>query len=278
MNRLLITGGSSYIGQHLIPLALPDFELLYTYFSNTPVSSQSAVRLDIRDEHAVRKVVSDWRPDTIIQLAGSNRNPDMDNVIRHGAENIAAASDQFECRLVHLSTDVVFDGRNGPYKESDKPSPIHAYGRAKADAENIIGRYRNHVVIRTSLIYGLDKMDRSTEWITISLEQGEPVTLFKDQIRNPVWIETLCLSCLELATSSFTGIIHVAGSQAMSRAEFGTKLLKWWDYDQLEGLRFDLSPDHWPKDCRLNIDLASQFLETPLPGVDQVLGSRSEPN
>lgn len=278
MNRLLITGGSSYLGRHLVPLALPDFELLYTYFRYDPISSPSSVRLDIRDGDAVRKVVSNWRPDTIIHLAGSNRNPDMERVIRLGAENIAAVSDKYNCRLVHLSTDVVFDGRTGPYKESDKPTPIHAYGQAKADSETIIGRYQNHVVIRTSLIYGLKKMDRSTEWITISLKRGETVTLFTDQIRNPVWVETLCLSCLELATSDFTGTIHIAGAQALSRAEFGMKLLKWWGYDQLEGLRFGLSSEKWPIDCRLNIDLASHTLATPLPGVDQVLDSKSKLN
>ena len=278
MSRLLITGGSSYLGQHLVPLAAPDFKLLYSYFLSAPISPSPSVRLDIRDGNAVRKLVDEWRPDTIIHLAGSNRNPDMERVIRQGAENIAAACEEHDCRLIHLSTDVVFDGQSGPYKENDKPSPIHAYGRAKSDAEIAVSRYQNHVIIRTSLIYSLEKMDHSTEWTTTSLEKGEPVTLFTDQVRNPVWIETLCFSCLELATSDFTGVIHIAGAQAMSRAEFGMKLLRWWGYEQQDGLNFDLSSGQWPKDCRLDIDLASQILETPLPGVDQVLGSKPVPN
>ena len=278
MSRLLITGGSSYLGKHLVPLALPDYEILYTYFRSDPILSSSSTRLDIRDKDSVRRVVSEWGPDTIIHLAGSNHNQDMERVIRLGAENIAAVSERYNCRLIHLSTDVVFDGRNGPYKESDKPSPIHAYGRAKADSETIIGRYQNHVIIRTSLIYGLEKMDRSTQWISASLEKGETVTLFTDQIRNPIWVETLCRSCLELATLDFTGIIHIAGAQAMNRAEFGIKLLKWWGFDQPKRLRFDLSSEQWPKDCRLNIDLASREITTPLPGVAQVLGARSERN
>jgi dTDP-4-dehydrorhamnose reductase len=278
LNRLLITGGSSYLGQHLVPRAAPNFELLHTHFRNEPPSLSNAFLLDIRDRDTVWRLVSEWQPDIIIHLAGSNRTPDMEEVIRQGAENITAVSEKCNCKLIHLSTDVVFDGRSGPYNEHDKPNPIHDYGRAKADSESIISRYQNHVIIRTSLIYGLDKIDRSTEWITTSLDNGETITLFEDQIRNPIWVETLCRSCLELATSEFTGIIHIAGSQALSRAEFGIKLLKWWGYDQLERLQIGRSSDHWPKDCRLNIDLASKSLTTPMPGVDTVLKMSPRPD
>ncbi len=109
----------------------------------------------------------------------------MEEVIRQGAENIRAVSEEYNCRLIHLSTDVVFDGRGGPYSEDDKPNPIHAYGRAKADSESIISRYQNHVIIRTSLIYGLEKIDRSTEWITNSLDNGETITLFCYLYKSP---------------------------------------------------------------------------------------------
>ncbi len=278
LNRLLVTGGSSYLGQHLVPRVALNFELRQTYFRNEPPSLSNALRLDIRDRDALWRLVAEWQPDIIIHLAGSNRTPDMEEVIRQGAENIAAVSEEHNCRVIHLSTDVVFDGRGGPYKEHDKPNPVHAYGRAKSDSESIIGRYQNHVIIRTSLIYGLDKIDRSTEWITTSLDNGETITLFEDQIRNPIWVETLCLSCLELAASNFTGIIHIAGSQPLSRAEFGLKLLKWWGYDQLERLQIGRSSDHWPKDCRLNIDLASKSLTTPMLGVDTVLEMSPRPD
>ena len=191
-----------------------------------------------------------------------------------------AVSEEFDCRLVHLSTDVVFDGRCAPYSENDKPNPIHDYGRAKADSEAAVSRYQNHVIVRTSLIYGLDKVDRSTEWITNSLDKGESVTLFNDQIRNPVWVETLSLSCLELAASVFRGTIHVAWAQSLSRADFGIKLLRWWGYDQLDLLHTGQSSEEWPKDCRLNLDLATQIVATPMLGVDQVmeLAPRPKPN
>ena len=108
-------------------------------------------------------------------------------------------------------------------------TPIHAYGRAKADAEALVAAHADHVIVRTSLIYGLEVMDRGTAWIAAALRRGEPVTLFTDQLRNPVWVQTLCRACLELAGHSYRGILHVAGDQVMSRADFGVRMLDWWD-------------------------------------------------
>ena len=69
----------------------------------------------------------------------------------------------------------------------------------------------NHVIIRTSLIYGLQLMDRGTAWMVETLRRGRPVTLFTNQRRNPVWVETLCQACLELVTHEYRGILNVAG-------------------------------------------------------------------
>jgi dTDP-4-dehydrorhamnose reductase len=145
-------------------------------------------------------------------------------------------------------------------------------------AEQTVAAYDDHAIVRTSLIYGLKIMDRSTEWISASLEAGRKVTLFEDQWRNPVWARSLSQACLELADSGFRGIVHVAGEQAMTRAEFGLRLLDWWGVNERDTLRIGLSDDRWPKDCRLDITLATQILSTPLPGLDEVLAAhrRSE--
>jgi dTDP-4-dehydrorhamnose reductase len=299
MSRLLITGGSSYLGRHLVPIAGVQHEVRYTYYQNDLMGTQGklpsqgrgqelrgtqegesggeregerAWRLDFRDGAAVRQVVTEWRPEVIIHLAGSNRSPDMTAVIEQGASNVAAAAALVDARLIHLSSDVVFDGRHAPYRESDPPNPIHEYGRAKAAAEAIVARYPNHVIVRTSLIYGRRLMDRSTEWIVAALREGRPVTLFDNQWRNPVWARTLSLACLELAQLDYRGILHVAGRQAMTRADFGLKLLDWWSIGERGSLIIGPSSDAWPLDCRLDVSLAADLLETPLFGVDEVLG------
>lgn len=275
VGRLLITGGSSYLGQHLVPraLALHPAALLYTFYTHDPLALSQGRQLDLRDGDAVRALVNDFRPDVIIHTAGSNRPREtMEEVIRLGATHVMAAARTHGARLIHLSTDVVFDGRAAPYREEDPPRPLHAYGRAKAAAEEIVSAHPDHVIVRTSLIYGLERIDRGTGWMREALCAGRPVTLFTDQIRNPVWAPSLSTACLELATLPYTGILHVAGAQRLSRAEFGQRMLDWWGITARGNLRFGLSdPERWPQDCTLVIRRATAVLQTPLPGVDAVL-------
>ncbi len=270
---LLITGGGSYLGQHLVPLALAAQEdAAYTYFSYDPLNLAVGYQLDVRDKTAVTHLINTLNPQTIIHTVGSNRGADMQQVIQAGTTNITQAAQSIGARLIYLSTDVVFGGDKAPYAEDDQPQPLHAYGRCKAAAEKIVGHYPNHVIIRTSLIYGLKMMDRGTEWITQALTANKPVTLFTNQRRNPVWAETLSLACLELANSDFTGILHVAGSQEMSRAEFALRLLDWWGVTNRSKLTMgEGDPARWPADCRFDLGLATAVLDTPLLGVDAVL-------
>ncbi|MBP7997784.1 MAG: SDR family oxidoreductase [Chloroflexi bacterium] len=276
MSRILITGGSSYLGQHLVPLAMAEHEVSYTFYNRDPLNLPQGRYVDMRDAQAVKKVVADFAPEAIIHTAGSNRSPNMHQVIVEGAENIRAAAYFTNARLIHISTDVIFDGKNAPYKEGDPPTPIHTYGRAKAASEAIIRRHHSYAIIRTSLIYGLKLMDMGTQWMVNALRSGDPVTLFKDQIRNPVWANTLCQACLELAHSQFVGVINVAGRQTMSRAEFGLKLLNWWGIFDRATLAIGTSdPEQFPQDCRLDLTLAEKVLTTPLIGVDELLAQVS---
>jgi dTDP-4-dehydrorhamnose reductase len=272
MTRILITGGSSYLGQHLVPLALSGYETSCTYFTHNAPPVAPAFRLDVRDSQAVHALVKRLQPDVIIHTAGSNRGPDMAAAITKGTDHVTNAAQKAGARLVHISTDVIFNGQDAPYAEEAQPTPIHAYGRAKAQAEIIVAKHPDHVIVRTSLIYGLKVMDRGTAWIVETLQKNQPVTLFADQRRNPVWVQTLSLACLELATNNYQGILNVAGEQILTRAEFGLRMLDWWGIEERSSLRIGPS-DHakWPADCTYNLARAKVILDTPLPGVDEVL-------
>lgn len=274
MNRLLITGGSGYLGRHLVRLAAESFpgSFGYTAFSADPLALPQGVTLDLRDGPAVTRFVADFTPDAVIHTAGSNRTPDMTAVIVEGARHVAEATAAVGARLIHLSTDSVFDGRDAPYDETAAPAPLNEYGRAKAAAEAIVAGHPNAVIVRTSLIYGLEEMDNGTAWMAAALRAGRPVTLFTNQIRNPVWVETLCRACLELVDHPYRGILNVAGRQAMTRAAFGLRLLDWWGMTARETLT--LAPDEsgrWPLDCRMDVGMASRLLRVSLWGVDEVL-------
>ena len=274
VSRILITGGSGYLGRHMVPRAAEDHEVCCTFHRNDPGRAVRTECLDIRDGQAVRSLVEDFRPHVIIHTAGSDASPDCDDVIRRGTAHIVDAARSASARLIHLSTDVIFDGRRAPYDEDAPPSPIHAYGRAKASAEASVRQHPDHIIIRTSLIYGLDIMDRATAGLATALRSGQPVTLFTDQRRNPVWVETLSSACVELAEKEITGVLNVAGRQVLTRAELGTRLLDWWRVIT-ERQTLSLGPsdgNKWPKDCELDLTRAKKLLSTPLLGVDEVVG------
>ena len=274
--RILITGGSSYLGQHLVPPASRSFDVHYTYYSHDPAFPHAVGhQLDVRAETAVFRLLQTLQPDVVIHLAGSNRTPDMASVIVQGTRHVANAATAVSARLIHLSTDVLFDGTEPPYDETAVPSPVNAYGAAKAQAETLAQAHDDAVIIRTSLIYGLEQMDHGTNWMAEALQAGQPVTLFDNQFRNPVWVESLSRACLELANDAYTGILNVAGQQRLSRADFALRLLDWWGIDQRQTLTIGPSVgNQWPLDCTLDLSRATAVLQTPLPGVDSVIGNR----
>lgn len=277
--RLLITAGSSYLGRHLVRLVAAGYpgEFRYTTFSTDPPGLPQHVPLDVRDRLAVDRLVVEFAPEVIIHLAGSNRSADMSAVIVAGTGHISRAAAAIGARLIHLSTDSIFDGRSAPYDETAPAAPLNDYGRAKAAAEDIVAGHPDHVIVRTSLIYGLDEMDNGTAWVAAALREGQPVTLFTNQRRNPVWVETLSRACLELVDHPYRGVVNVAGRQVLTRVEFGLRLLDWWGIDERDALR--LGPDEsgrWPLDCEMDVRLAGRVLATPMLGVDEVLGAQPD--
>lgn len=274
MMRLLITGGSGYLGRHLVRRVAAGWpgEWRYTTFSTDPLGLPKGVRLDLRDGAAVARFVAEFAPDAVIHTAGSNRTPDMAAVIVDGTRYVAGAAARAGARLVHLSTDSVFGGDRAPYDESAPPAPLNDYGRAKAAAEALALAHPNAVAVRTSLIYGLDEIDNGTAWMVEALRAGQPVTLFTNQRRNPIWVETLAAACLELVDNPYTGVLNVAGRQVTTRAEFALRLLDWWGVGERATLA--LAEDdgrRWPLDCAMDVRLAERLLRMPLPGVDEVL-------
>lgn len=275
--RLLITAGSSYLGRHLVRLVAAGYpgEFRYTTFSTDLLGLPQRLPLDVRDSAAVDRLMVDFAPEVIIHTAGSNRSADMAAVIVDGTRHITRAATALRARLIHLSTDSIFDGRSAPYDERAPAAPLNDYGRAKAEAEDIVREHADHIIVRTSLIYGLEEMDNSTAWMAAALRDGRPVTLFTNQRRNPVWAETLCRACLELVDHSYRGVLNVAGRQVLTRAEFGLRLLDWWGLSERASLR--LGPDEsgrWPLDCELDVSRAARILATPLLGVDEVIGAQ----
>jgi dTDP-4-dehydrorhamnose reductase len=175
----------------------------------------------------VQSLFERLHPDVVIHTAADwSTEKAMREVIVEGTENVARAARKLGIRLIHLSTDVVFDGEGGCYTEENKPSPVHAYGKAKYESEQIVlETCADSVVVRTSLIIGTDWQDAQSRWLREDILNRKRVTLFVDEIRSPVWVHELAEGLVTLALSDYRGTLHMSGPQGLTRYQLGTFLL-----------------------------------------------------
>ena len=242
---LLVTGATGYLGSELL--------------RRTDAVGVASADVDIRDAVAVGALFERLRPQAVIHTA--YRRDDRATTL-DGAVNVAAAA--AGARLVHLSTDVVFDGEKGaPYVEEDEPTPLTEYGRAKADAERaVLAEHPGALVVRTSLIYGGARPGPQ------ELLAADPdATFFTDEVRCPIQVGDLADALIELAATDLSGVLHVAGADRLSRHEFAELLV-----GRAVGAASTADAGVVrPRDCSLAIDRARGLLRTRLRGAREVL-------
>jgi dTDP-4-dehydrorhamnose reductase len=187
----------------------------------------------LTDADAVAEAFQAARPSAVIhaaalaRIADCVREPERARSVNalataRLAELCAAAG----ARLVFVSTDLVFDGEGAPYRESDEPAPLSAYGRAKAEGERAVLAHAGHCVARLSLLYGPSLAGRPSffDKQVSALRAGRPVKLFTDEWRTPLDLPTAARALLELAGNEVSGVLHLGGPERLSRHELGLLL------------------------------------------------------
>ncbi len=277
--RLLVTGGSGYLGRAILRRAPENWVLAATHFAHDLVQpGAAAFRVDVRDASAVDRTLEMFHPDAVIHTAALMTGEDMLAVNETGSRSVAAACRRSGARMVHLSSDVIFDGEHAPYDEQAAPNPISPYGETKARAEQAVDEQDPQaLIVRTSLIYGFDPLDPRTRQVLA----GEMPVLFTDEYRCPIFVGDLADALLELAAGeppvvdasrAIAPRLNVAGPERLSRYVFGLKLTRAMrEEPRFRGARAAASPTPRPRDCTLDTSLARQVLRTRLRGVDEVL-------
>lgn len=276
MSRILITGGTGYLGGAIVRQAsAAGHTVAATYLSQAPPTAHGSLwaPLDIRDGLAVEELIARLRPEVVIHTAFVQSGPALMAVTAAGAGNVARAA--AGARLIHLSSDVIFDGeRAGAYGEGDPPAPISDYGRAKARAEALVAAdHPGAAIVRTSLIYGFAPIDKISRF-TLDVAAGRTAArLFTDEHRCPVFVEDLAAGLLELAGLSYAGVLNMAGAERVSRYELGRLIARAWgvDPDRIPAGLSGESTAPRPRNCALDSSRAGALLRTRLRGISEVL-------
>lgn len=278
MTRLLVTGASGYLGAYLVSRAR-GWEVSGTHHTQPPPALPALMGpIDLRDPKAVRHLLASVLPEAVIHTACSNRDDDNVSAIVPAARNLAASCRTVGARLVHVSTDLVFDGERPPYSDDSPPAPISPYGRAKAEAEAAVASlHPGAVIARPSLIWALDPLDRQTGWLVDGLRRGTPVTLFTDEVRCPVYLPDLSAALLELAARpQLAGPVNLGGRQALNRWDFGLRLLSALGLDRAANVQPGTVTESGlvrARNVTLECHRADRLLATRLRGVDDVLAA-----
>jgi len=227
--KILITGSNGLLGQKLVYKLLedPSVELIASSIGANRISRKDGYQyfpLDISNREEVLKLVSDVKPDCIINTAAmtnvdacENDKPGCKALNIDSVEYLIEAAKPFNSHFIHISTDFVFDGKNGPYREEDAPHPLSYYAESKLQSEQLVANSGlDWAILRTIIIYGVvDDVQRSNLvlWTKSSLEEGKAINVITDQYRSPTLAEDLADACIASARKRAKGIYHIAGPE-----------------------------------------------------------------
>jgi dTDP-4-dehydrorhamnose reductase len=264
--KLLVTGAAGYLGSEVTARAEAQGHDVVSLWLNRRPECGRPARADLRDEEDTARVFLEHRPNAVIHTAYRQADDVVWDAVVRATHNVALASARVGARLVHLSTDLVFDGeREGRYGEDDEPRPISLYGDAKLAAEKLVAELDpGAVLVRTSLLYG-----KPAPGPQELLARRDDVTFFTDEIRCPTLVGELADALLELAErDDVSGALHVAGADAVSRHRFAELLAPGRD------VRASTSPPGArARNVALDCSRARELLGTRLRGVEEILRS-----
>ncbi|MBI4052731.1 MAG: SDR family oxidoreductase [Candidatus Diapherotrites archaeon] len=262
MSSVLVVG-RGFLGEKLLTVfSAEGFE---THCAS--IGTESEFALDIADRKRVFSCLERFAPETVF-LCASLTNVDACeadpakaagvNVL--GAKNVLDACIEFNARPVFFSTDFVFDGEKGDYRENDLPNPLNVYGKTKLEAERLFLKRADALVLRISSLYGRNsENDKQTflNWVLGSLSAGKSVPVFTDQKTSPALIDDIAGACLKLLDRDAHGLFHCTGSEAVSRFGFAEKAAEVFGLDK-SLLRSVSSDEVWqaakrPRDSSLCI-------------------------
>jgi dTDP-4-dehydrorhamnose reductase len=240
--KLLVTGASGLLGSAIVLAAREGHDVVAVANSHPlrQADGLASVAADLAAPGAAAELVARHRPDAIIHAAadtdvdGCERDPARATLLNETmARWVAGAARDTDARLIHISTEAVFDGAAGPYAEDDQPNPVNVYGASKlAGEQGVADAYPEATIVRTT-IYGWNAQTKRSlaEWFVERLERGEEAPGFEDAWMTPILVDDLADRLLLALEQDVPGVLHVTGRECVSKAEFGRRLARAFGYD-----------------------------------------------
>lgn len=279
--RLLVTGYGGFVAGSVVKQAGAGWDVFAVSRSKVSNGQQDITHLqfDLGEGNQLRQAFHEVQPAAVIHTAAI---ADIDYCQSHQEEaeavNVGVTKHLTElCRqhgtkMVFCSTDTVFGGKQGPYVEEDAPHPVNYYAETKVRAEQILKRELDNMVIaRLALVVGFPMIGAGNSFLArmvASFQQNIPVLTPVNEIRTPIDVVTLGRALLELASSDFTGIIHLAGNTRLNRYELALQIASLLDFPQALVTPTDSAAASnrapRPSDASLNNSKAARMLKTPM--------------
>lgn len=226
--KILITGAFGQLGNSLKNFLSINDEVFRTGL-NIPTGGKG-LQLNIVDKIMLKDIISSISPDVIINLAALTNvdfcesNPEIAKEVNtNGVQNLV---DVFSGKIIHLSTDYVFDGLKGPYKEEDQINPISVYGKTKYDAEKIVLDKNNNLVLRANVLYNMFGNNNASflNWVVNNLKNKNSIQVVNDQFNNPTWTESIAEILVNCLNKNMSGLYHWGDQDYLSRYDFAIKI------------------------------------------------------
>lgn len=290
--RLLITGGSGLLGSKIASIAIQKGYETYSGYNKHEAINGTPIKLDICNKKAVSKAFKRIKPEAVVHAAALTNVDKCEEKIElarkvniDGTKNVVDSSKFHSAFIVYVSTDYVFSGEKGMYKETDEPKPINYYGLTKLEGENIVTASAiEWCIARPSVIYGSTPAAGKVNfalWMLKKLKERETIKIITDQWVSPTLNTNLAEMILEIIERKLTGIYHLAGATPINRYEFATLIAETF---QLNKSQISPAKSHemkWlakrPKNTSLNVTKASKTLKNkPLKIQDALNKLREE--
>jgi dTDP-4-dehydrorhamnose reductase len=281
-DRLLITGCNGLLGVSLVDKAADNYDVIASSKS-PPIALKLVGRLnmDITETDQVCRLVAELAPDVIIHCAAETRvdyceeNPAIAEAVNTlGTRNIALAAEQCGAHMVYISSDSVFDGEKGGYKETDLPNPVNVYAKTKLRGEIFVQDIcSHHAIVRTNMYgWNMKNKDSLAEWVLRMLRGGNVVSGFTDVVFNPLLVNDLVEILLLMCKRKLVGVFHIGAPDHINKCDFAHKIAEIFDLDS-SLIKPSSSRDmslvaRRPANTFLRVDHSEERLQRDMPTVE----------